>query len=120
MLIFNKQSILLLLVVLLTGILTACRSTPTLASPSAPGISVGILGDECPSVEVKAGDQVTWTNQDDRAHIVRHIPDQGDSQFDSGILNMGDSFSFTFVQPGVYTYQCLIEYEATGTVTVQP
>ena len=120
MFIFNKQSVCIVLAVLFTGILTACQSAPTLASPSAPGISVGILGDECPSVEVKAGEQVTWTNQDTRAHTVRHIPDDGNSQFDSGILNMGDSFSFTFVQPGVYTYQCLIEYEATGTVTVKP
>jgi plastocyanin len=120
MLIFKMQSIFIVSVILLSGLLAACQSTPTLVSPSTPGISVGILGDECPSVEVKVGDQVTWTNQDARAHIVRHIPDEGDSQFDSGILNMGDSFSFTFVQPGVYTYQCLIEYEATGTVTVQP
>lgn len=120
MLVFSKQSLFIVLVVSLIGLLTACRSTPTLASPSTPGISVGILGDECPSVEVKVGGQVTWTNQDARAHIVRHIPDEGNSQFDSGILNMGDSFSFTFVQPGDYTYQCSIEYEATGTVTVQP
>jgi len=106
--------------VLIIGILTACRSTPTLVSPSVPGVSVGILGDECPSVEVKTGEQVTWTNQDARAHIVRHLPDEGDSQFDSGILNIGDSFSFTFMQSGIFTYQCVIEYEATGTVTVQP
>jgi plastocyanin len=120
MFIFNKQTILIVLVISLSGLFAACQSTPTLVSPSAPGISVGILGDECPSVEVKAGEQVTWTNQDVSTHVVRHIPDDGNSQFDSGILNMGDSFSFTFVQPGVYTYQCLIEYEATGTVTVKP
>lgn len=120
MLILKKQSFFIVLAVLLTGILTACRSAPTLASPSAPGISVGISGDECPSVEVKAGEQVTWTNQDTHAHTVHHIPDDGNSQFDSGILNMGDSFSFTFVQPGVYTYECLTENEAMGTVTVKP
>lgn len=120
MLVFNKQSVFIVLVVLFTGLLTACRSIPTLASPSTPGISVGILGDECPSVEVKVGEQVTWTNQDTRAHIVRHIPNEGDSQFESGILNMGDSFSFSFVQPGDYTYQCLIEFESIGIVTVRP
>jgi plastocyanin len=116
----KSLSIFLLLVIMLSGILAACQSIPTLASSTAPGISVGILGDECPSVEIKVGDQVTWTNQDARAHIVRHIPDEGNSQFDSGILNIGDSFSFIFVPPGEYTYQCLIEYESTGIVTVQP
>jgi plastocyanin len=120
MFIFNKQTILIVLLISLSGLSAACRSRPTLASPSAAGISVGILGDECPSVEVKAGQQVTWTNQDARAHVVRHKPADGDSQFDSGILNMDDSFSFTFVQPGVYTYQWLTEYDATGTVSVQP
>ena len=117
---FKNYFFLMVMLILLIGLLTACQSTPTLPPQSAPGISVGILGDECPSVEVKVGEQVTWTNQDDRSHVVRHIPDDGNSQFDSGILNMGDSFSFTFVQPGDYTYQCLIEYEATGTVTVKP
>lgn len=120
MLILKKPSFFILLVILLSGLLTSCRSTPTLVSPDAPGISVGILGDECPSVNVNVGDVVTWTNQDARAHIVRHMPKEGDSQFDSGTLNMGDSFAFTFMQPGDYTYQCVIEYESTGTVTVQP
>jgi hypothetical protein len=120
MIIFNKQTKFIASLILLSGLFTACQSTPTLVSPSAPGISLGIQGDKCPGVEVKVGEQVTWTNQDDRAHIVRHIPDEGNSQFDSGILNKGDSFSFTFVQPGVYSYKCLIEDEATGTVTVQP
>ena len=120
MAIFNKQTILIVLVISLSGLFDACQSRPTLPPLSAPGIGVGIFDDECPSVEVKAGEQVTWTNQDARAHVVRHIPADENSQFDSGILNMGDSFSFTFVQPGVYTYQCLIEYDATGTVTVNP
>lgn len=120
MLIFNKQTILIVLVISLSGLFAACQSTPTLPPLSAPGMGVGILGDECPNVELKAGEQVTWTNQDARAHVVRHIPADGNSQFDSGILNKGDSFSFTFMQTGVYTYQCLIEDDATGTVTVQP
>jgi hypothetical protein len=120
MLNLKMQSISIILVIMLTGLLAACQSKPTLEPLSAPGIGVGILSDECPSVELKAGEQVTWTNQDDGAHIVRHIPDQGDSQFDSGTLNVGDSFSFTFMQPGEYTYQCVIEYESTGTVTVKP
>ncbi|UCD99521.1 MAG: hypothetical protein JSV42_01980 [Chloroflexota bacterium] len=120
MMILNKLSIYILLAVLFSGILAACNSEPTLAPPSSPGISVGILGDECPGVEAKVGDQVTWTNQDDSAHTVRHVPKEGNSQFDSGILNPGDSFSFTFLQPGEFPYQCLMEYEATGMVTVQP
>lgn len=120
MLILKKQSYFLGFVMVLAGLLTTCQSTPTLASPSAPGISVGITGDTCPDIEVQVGEQVTWTNQDTRDHIVRHIPEEGNSQFDSGTLQTGDSFAFTFVLPGVYSYECLLDGGAAGTVTVGP
>jgi plastocyanin len=80
---------------------------------------VAITGDICPGVEVQVGQQVTWTNQDSREHIIRHKPAQGQGQFDSGTLQPGDSFSFTFVQPGSYPYECSPDGAMMGTVTVQ-
>ncbi len=84
-----------------------------------PGISVGITNGLCPVVIVEVGQQVTWTNQDSREHIVRHKPAQGDSQFSSGTLQPGDSFAFVFLERGSYVYECSPDGETTGTVTVQ-
>ncbi len=120
MLHYKRQSILIAFVMAVGVFLTACQSTPTLADPSTPGISVGITGETCPNVVAQVGQQVTWTNQDTREHIVRDKPVEGDAQFDSGTLQPGDSFVFTYTQPGSYTYQCSVDGATTGTVTVQP
>ena len=105
---------------MLGGFLSACQSTPSLATSSVSGISVGITSDTCPNVMVPVGQQVIWTNQDSREHIVRHEPAEGNGQFDSGTLQPGDSFAFTFPQPGSYIYECSVDGAMTGTVTVQP
>ena len=100
--------------------LAACQPTPTLVSPTGPGLVIGITDDTCPSVVIKVNELVGWTNQDDREHFVRHKPAEGNSQFDSGTLQPGDSFTFTFVEAGTYTYECTEDSSITGTVTVQP
>jgi hypothetical protein len=38
--------------------------------------------------------------------------------FDSGAVQPGQSYSFTFDKPGTYTYHCEIHPDMTGTVTV--
>ena len=120
MLLYTRQSVLIGLVMRLGGFLSACQSTPSLATSSAPGINVGITSDTCPTVVVLVGQQVTWTNQDSREHVVRHKPAEENGQFDSGTSQPGDSFAFTFPQPGSYIYECSVDGAMTGTVTVQP
>jgi len=80
---------------------------------------VAITGDLCPTIVVNVDQQVTWTNQDIREHIVRDKPAQGNGQFDSGTLQPGDSFAFTFPQEGAYTYECSTDGTMTGIVMVQ-
>jgi plastocyanin len=120
MLHFKRPLIILEMVALLSAFLAACQSQPPLATPSAPGISVGITGETCPSVVLQVGQQVTWTNQDSREHMVRDKPAEGNSRFDSGTLQPGDNFAFTFPQPGSYIYQCSRDGTVTGTISVQP
>ncbi len=119
MLFCNRQSILLGMVMLFGGFLAACQSTP-LTTLSSPGISVGITGNTCPSVVVQAGQQVAWTNQDSREHIVRDRSVEGDRLFNSGTLKPGDSFAVTFPQAGSYIYACSLDDAMTGTITIQP
>ena len=117
---FKKTLILIGFFVFGSASLVACQTKPTLVPQSTPGISVGITSEICPSIVVEVGQQVTWTNQDSREHVVRDSPIRGNSLFDSGILLPGDSFSFDFLHPGNFTYKCSIDGVETGIITVQP
>jgi hypothetical protein len=117
MLTFERKLIFVLTIMLLGLFLVACQGEP-LATQTSPGTVVGISEDICPAIEVQAGQEVIWTNQDNREHIVRHKPAEGQAQFDSGALQPGDSFSFTFVQAGDYPYVCSADEVYTGLVTV--
>lgn len=64
---------------------------------------------------VKAGTKVTWTNEDSTTHHV--VSDNG--VFDSGALNNGQSYSFTFNKTGSYPYHCSIHPSMTGNIVVQ-
>ena len=54
------------------------------------------------TLTVPAGTTVTWTNNDP----VPHTATASDGSFDSGNLNPGQSFSFTFATPGSFSYVC--------------
>ena len=54
-------------------------------------------------LEIKVGDTVTWTNDDDG---VIHTVTDADGSFDSGFLNPGESWSYTFTEAGAFEYLC--------------
>jgi plastocyanin len=66
------------------------------------------------SLEVPVGTTVAWTNDDTAPHTVTA---EGGA-FDSGVLDPGASFSFTFDQPGTYAYVCALHPNMQGTITV--
>jgi plastocyanin len=63
---------------------------------SQPDYSVNTL-------EIAVGTTVTWTNDDPT--MIHTVTDVG-GQFDSGFLQSGDSFSYTFSSPGEFEYFC--------------
>jgi plastocyanin len=72
-------------------------------------------------VTINAGETVTWTNDEGVSHDV-----DGSGQgvnFSSGPeggMNEGDTFKFTFDQPGEYEYVCRVHAPGmAGTVTVR-
>ena len=91
---------------------TAGAATP--AEPAA--VSVVDLAFEPATIEVAAGAAVTWTNDDG----VPHTATANEGEFNSGVLERGDSFSQTFETPGSFDYFCAIHPSMTGTVTVTP
>jgi plastocyanin len=72
-------------------------------------------------VTIKAGETVTWTNNEGVAHDVEKTGGPGPS-FSSGPeggMKEGDSFSQTFDQPGTYEYVCRVHAPGmAGTVEV--
>ncbi len=63
------------------------------------------------TLEVSVGTTVRWTNTDAIAHTVTSGASDGatatpDGLFDSGFLNTGDTFTYTFTEAGEYDYYC--------------
>lgn len=67
------------------------------------------------TITVKAGDSVTWTNQDSAGHSAT----ADDNSFDTGVLPQGQSKSVTFSKAGTYTYHCSVHPNMKATVIVQ-
>lgn len=74
-----------------------------------------------PSVaRIAAGGAVSWTNQDTSSHTVTSgSPASGPTGiFDSSLIISGETFEYTFEEPGRYEYFCLVHPWVVGTVQV--
>lgn len=56
------------------------------------------------AITVIAGTTVIWTNHDATPHTVTSTS----SIFDSGVMDEGENFSYTFQDPGTYDYYCMV------------
>lgn len=84
------------------------------------GVEVTVLIDESgmfntPELRIKKGTKVTWVNNDDIAHNVYEM----NNLFQSENLDQGSTFSYTFDQPGEYTYYCSIHPSMEARVIVE-
>ena len=65
------------------------------------------------TIEIQAGQTVTWKNEDNFTHTVE-VEGQGDHK-----VGRGDSVSLTFEKPGTYDYVCTLHsHDMHGTVIV--
>jgi LPXTG-motif cell wall-anchored protein len=64
------------------------------------------------SLTISSGTKVTWTNNGQQPHNVT-----GDG-LKSSTLSNGNTYSFTFNDPGTYNYECTIHPFMTGSVKV--
>lgn len=63
-------------------------------------------------IHVEAGTTVKWVNRDSTYHTVT----ADDGSFDSGEIAAGESWTYTFEEPGTYPYHCVPHaYEDDGT-----
>jgi amicyanin len=63
---------------------------------------------------VKAGDTVTWINEDDIPHTVVST-----GHFRSKALDTENKYSFTFTTPGTYEYFCGLHPHMQGSIIVE-
>jgi plastocyanin len=122
----------------LTGLVGACSSGAASES-DADGrdspITVLIRGIAfAPStLEIEAGTEVRWINKDSVDHTVtsgkqreqgipgveEDEPAQPDGIFNTELPGVGDSFRFTFDEPGTYSYYCDVHAGMTGEIKVE-
>jgi plastocyanin len=67
-------------------------------------------------VVVPVGATIRWINEEES---VPHTTTGDGLVWDSGSLKPGESFTFTFTEPGTYRYICAIHPYMTATITVE-
>ena len=81
--------------------------------PDASAYATGYDPDNL-TVVIGVNNTVIWTNNDNEPHTVTAT----DGSFDSGNMNPGATFTYTFTKPGVYSYICTYHPWMRGYVTV--
>jgi plastocyanin len=98
-----------LMVLLLSAVGSAARA------PKQVRVSIDEMKFNPSSLDIKPGDTVRWTNDDERDHTVA----ASDGSFKSGNLRSGDSFEYTFKKAGKFSYACSYHPRMKGTVNVK-
>jgi plastocyanin len=94
----------------------------TVSPQSQPGsnITIKLFQYQPGRIEVKAGTTVTWMNEDEIFHTVTAVAgEKRGGGFDASLDGKGKSFSFTFSQPGIYTYYCDRHEHMRGEIEVR-
>jgi len=94
---------------------TLAATTDQTGSATTAAINMQNFAFSPDTLTIKAGTTVTWTNQDDATHTVTSYT----GLFDSGNLGKGDTFSYTFTQPGTYKYHCVTHANMVATIIVK-
>jgi plastocyanin len=112
----GRRAGLLLMAVAASGILSACmmggghhmntgrdtRGTDPVQAEGAAGVRIVNYGFDPGNLRITAGTTVTWKNSDPVGHTA--TADAG--VWGSPLLERGDEWSYTFTEPGTYTYFC--------------
>lgn len=81
-------------------------TTTSTATPSAT-VAVAVVQNfefSPATITISKGQTVTWTNMDSAPHTITSTT----GVFDSGTLNQGQTFSYTFNNTGTFEYSCTV------------
>jgi plastocyanin len=87
---------------------------PAVSAQDDMTVSIQDFSFDPDQITVAPGTKVTWVNEGQAPHTST----ADDGSWDSGTLKPGDDFSFSFDQPGTYTYHCSIHPQMTASVKV--
>jgi plastocyanin len=97
---------------------TAAKHVKATHTPPAPDTVSLTKKDFVPgSLTVKVGTTVTWSNA---SGAEQSVTSDTANLFDSGSLNSGATYTFTFSQAGTFTYHSSTTPAIKGTIVVQP
>ena len=103
--------VMLVMVVLISGCTTttttqpAPTQTPVTTAPAPVSVAIKSSTFVPGTAGISKGTTVIWTNDDGVQHTVTSVP-QG--AFDSGPIDPGKTYSYTFNQAGTFEYSCTI------------
>jgi plastocyanin len=100
-----------------TALLAAVALFALTAAAPSTGTAVVHIRDDAfvpASLTVKAGDKVTFVNDDDDAHTAT----ADDAAWDSEGLNQGQKWTHAFMKTGKITYHCTVHPMMHGTIVV--
>ncbi|UOB12437.1 cupredoxin family copper-binding protein [Streptomyces sp. HP-A2021] len=103
---------------------TGAAQAPVAAAEARPAAAkadhqVDIMGNKFgdgKQLVVEVGQTVRWTNHDSVPHTVTTT--KAPVKFDSGTLEQGDSWSYTFTKAGTYEYYCAVHPDMVASVKV--
>src|SRR5690242_9419218 len=101
-------------VVLMAGVVAALGAEKK-EKPKGPQVEIKGMKFDPGTIKVKAGETVTWTNNDDRDHTVTADDPKG---FKSGNIKRGETFEQKFAKAGKYAYSCSYHPRMKGIVVV--
>jgi 3',5'-cyclic-AMP phosphodiesterase len=93
---------------------TATAARPAVSA--ARTISISNFTFAPAAIALRAGQELTWVNEDDAPHTV--LGTDAGSPLKSAALDTGDRYSVVLTRPGTYRYFCSLHPHMTGSVTV--
>jgi plastocyanin len=98
---------------------SSAKDIKTTRTPSANPDALTIAGGKYrpKNLTVKVGTTLTWTNNDTKPESVTS---DTPGLFDSGLINTGATWSFTFGNAGTFPYHSTASTSTFGSITVTP
>ena len=107
-------------VVVIIGLLVALPTT-VLAQPETYHVTIKQFNFHPPDLMINAGDTVVWENEMTYGHwVISGMDYRHDNRFFSYLLLEGNSFRFTFREPGEYHYYCPIHNMQAMVIVLEP
>jgi plastocyanin len=107
--------LLIVFIVVNIGVLSGCTQQQSPPPGTTNTITIKNFAFNPSTITIKAGANVTWTNDDSPSHQVK----EDNGLFLSNVLGNGQSFTYTFITAGTYNYTCAIHPSMHGKVIVE-